>query len=152
PARPSGLGGAGLDVGDQALAQKASGMERMHVEAVAELAGEPRDVGIHAGDEDRHFWMFDRARAEEGRHQRVLVEFALEIELRAVLPAIPDRPQREDDLAEPLPRGFPFYAEAPLVVAFHLRAEAEDEAAARICLEVPSGVGEHHGAPREGER
>ena len=97
---PSGLGGASFDVGHEPFAEKVRGVERVNVKAVAELAREPCDVGIHAGDEDRYLGVLDRTRAEERRHQRVLVELALEIELRAVLPAVPDRAQRENNLAE----------------------------------------------------
>jgi hypothetical protein len=126
-------------------------VERVNVEAVAELAREPRDVGIHARDEDRHLRMLDRTGTEERRHQRVLVELALEVELGAVLPAVPDRSQSEDDLAELFTGRLPLDAEASLVVPLDLRAKAEDEPAARIRLQVPGDVGENHGCPGEGD-
>src|SRR5262245_37909639 len=96
----TGLCGARFDVGDEPLAEKVCGVERVNVEAVAELAREPCDVGIHARDVDRHLRVLDWTGAEERRHQRVVIELALEVELRAVLPAVPDCTQREDDFAE----------------------------------------------------
>ena len=71
-----------------------------------------------------------RAGVEERRHQRVLVELAAEVELRARVPAVPDRADREDHLAHPRRGVAPRHREALLDVRLDLRAEPEDEAAA----------------------
>ncbi len=61
------------------------------MKALAGLAGQPRQPFVHAGDIDRDTGMCDRAGVEKGRHQRLLVELALVVELLASLPALPDR-------------------------------------------------------------
>src|SRR5216117_4499698 len=72
--------------------------------------------------------------------------------LRSVLPAVPDGPQRQDDLAQPRPRRLELHREAALVVALDLRTEAEAEAAVGRLLEVPRDVGGDHRAAWERDR
>src|SRR5262249_60565556 len=86
------------------LAQVLRAVERMDVQAIADLAGDPAHQAIHARDVDRDLRMLDRPRVEERGHEIEAIELAGEVELRPVLPAIPDGPQSEDDLPPPLAR------------------------------------------------
>ena len=67
----------------------------------------------------------DRTRIEVRRHQRVLVRLAEKLRLRAVLPAVPHRLHHLDVFLHPRRRRAPRAAEAALVVALHLAAEAD---------------------------
>src|SRR5256885_13507448 len=68
------------------------------------------------------------------------------------LKRVPDITDQEDQLAEPRARRQPRRRVAALVVALHLRAEPEDEAAARGGLEVPGDLRVDERAAREGDR
>src|SRR5438034_5714750 len=95
--------------------------------------------------------MLDRPGAEEGSHEGELIELAEEVQLGVVLPAVPDRPQGQDHLAQPLDRRDPLHAEAALVVTFDLGAQTQNEAACGVGLQIPADIGEHHRAAREGD-
>ena len=141
---------SGLDVREHGFIDVLDRMEGMDVEAVGELAGEPAHVGVQARDVDLGQRTIERRGAEERRHQAELVVLALEPGPRAVLPHVPDVADQEDHLAEPRARRQPRRRVAALVVALHLRAEPEDEAAARGGLEVPGDLGVDERAAREG--
>src|SRR5712691_11892211 len=115
----------GLDV----LAKVLRAVERVDVQAVAHLARDPAHVLVHARDVHGDLRVLDRSGVEERRHQVEAVELPLEVELGPVLPGIPNGPERLDDLAHLRPGRLELHREAPLVVALHLRAEAEDEPA-----------------------
>jgi hypothetical protein len=134
------------------LAQVLRAVEGVHVQAVADFTGHTAHVGVDAGDVDGDVRVGDRPRAEERGHEVETVELPLEVEPRAVLPAIPDRAQGLHDLAELRARRFELHREAPLVVALHLRAEAEDEATDRRGLQVPGDVRGDHRAPWKRDR
>ena len=85
-----------------------------------------------------------RARVEERRHQRVRVEVAAEVELRAVVPAVPDGADGEDHLPHARRRVAPRHREALGDVRLDLAAEAEDEPALRERLQVVADVGQQH--------
>src|SRR5438876_3957749 len=138
--------------GVHVLAQVGRAVERVHVEAVAHLAGDPAEVPVHSRDEDRDPRVGNRAGVEEGRHQVEAIEPALEVEPGSVLPGVPDRAEGLHDLAELRPRRLELHREAALVVPLHLGSEAEDETPPRGLLQIPREVGEHHRAPREGDR
>src|SRR3990170_8790610 len=104
-------------------------VEGVDVKAVADFAGDPADVLVDAGDIDRDLRVLDGPGIEEGGHQVEAVELPPEVELGPVLPAVPDRAERQDHLADPRPRRLPLHGEAPLVVALDLGAEPQDEAA-----------------------
>ena len=93
-----------------------------------------------------------RRRAEVRRHQRVLVDLALEPQVAARLPGVPDRVQRQHVLAHARGRARPDGAVAALDVGAHLRAEAEREPPAGERLQIPAGVGHVHRRARERER
>src|SRR5918996_3027586 len=113
------------------LAQVRGAVERMDVQPLAHLAGHAAHVLVDAGDVHGDFGMLDRPWIEERRHEVEPVELSLEIQLGPVLPAIPDRPQRQHDLAHARRRRLPLHGEPALVVPFDLRAQAQDEAATR---------------------
>src|SRR2546425_11689087 len=96
--------------------------------------------------------MLDRRGFEEGRHEIEAKELTATVQLRTVLPAFPDRPQRENDLAQPRARRLELHGEASLVVALDLRAEAEQEAALGRLLEIPRDVRGDHRAARKRHR
>ena len=76
-------------------------MEGVEVDAVAQLAGQAEVVRIHRGDVDGDSWVLDRARREEGGHQRDGVVLAPEVDPAGRLPALPESTEREDVVAEP---------------------------------------------------
>src|SRR5688572_8649370 len=83
-----------------------------------------------------------RLRAEERRHQSQLEKFALKVELRPILPTVPNSSQAQDHFAHFFDRFFPLHAEAPLIVSFDLSAEAHNKAAVGETREIPAGVGQ----------
>ena len=131
------------------LAEILGAVERMHVHAVAELSRHPAHVGVHRRDHDGNLRMLDRPGIEEGRHDVEGVELALEVELGAVLPAVPDGADGPHRLGHLGPRRLELDGESPLVVRLDLAAQPEEEAAARGLLQIPRDHGRDHGAPRE---
>ena len=86
----------------------------------------------------------DRRRREVRRHQGEAVMLALVGGLLAGLPAAPDRAQHLDVFAHARRRRRPRHREAPLVVAAHLRAQPDHEAAAGRAGEIPADFGHRH--------
>ncbi len=84
-----------------------------------------------------------RRRAEERRHQGQFEIFSLKIEPGLILPTVPDRSDGENDFAHLLHRLVPADAEATFVVAFHLRAEAENKSAFGKPRQVPTDMREN---------
>src|SRR4029077_11013498 len=100
----------------------------MGADAVGDLAGDLTHERVNRGELDWDFGVFDRRRREERHHQAQLVVFALIIELcPAVLPTLPDRPQRTDIVAHPRPGRRPAHPVAPLDMTLDLAAEPERE-------------------------
>src|SRR5579862_8956180 len=142
----------GLQVGQQGFAEVLDRVEGMDVDAVGELAREPAHVGVHGRDVDGNVRPLERCGREERRHQAELVVLPLEAGTRPVLPHVPDVADELDHLAQPRAGCRPRCGVPPLVVALHLRAEAEDEAATRRGLEVPRDLRVHQRAARERDR
>ena len=137
---------------DQHLARVAEGAEGVHDDAVPEFAGQPRVVRVHRRDQDLDVGMLDRRRGRLGILQQEAVVLALELGLRAILPAVPDRPHAEDVVAQPRARGRPWQRVPPLDVPLDLRAESEREAAPGESLQRPRQLRHHVGRTREGDR
>src|SRR3984957_14293110 len=76
----------------------------------------------------------------------------VEIELRAVLPAIPDRPHCANVVPQPGPGRRPLHAEAAIDVPLYLRAEPQGEPAARQLLQAPGAMRGNGRTAREGDR
>src|SRR5215467_5522976 len=148
-AGPAGLLEPRLHRGMDDLAEILGAVEGMHVHAVAELARDAAHVGIDRGDHDGDLRMPDWSRVEEWRHDVEGVELPLEVQLGAVLPAVPDGPDGPHRLRHLGPRRLELHGEATLVVRLDLAAEPQDEAAPRGLLEIPRDHGRDHGAPRE---
>ena len=151
-ARPTGGAEALVDGGLHVLAQILRAVERVHVQAVADLPRDPAHVLVHAGDEDGDLRMRDRSGVEERRHQIEAIELALEGQLGPVLPAVPDVPEGQDDLAHLRSGRLELHREAALVVPLYLRAQAQHEAAIGGVLQIPCDVGEDHRASRKRHR
>src|ERR1051326_1027988 len=136
------------------LAEVLGAVKRVDVETIAAFAGHTAHVPVHTRDVDWDPWMFDGAGIEHRSHQVEAVEFALEVEPDAVLPAVPDGPECQHLFAKPRSWRLELHRKTPLVVAFHLRTESEDHASTRRLLEVPRDVrGDHRAArKREGDR
>ena len=111
------------------LAQVALGGEAVHEHPVGDLGGDLGHPRSDGGEQHRRRPARVGRRGEHRRHQGVLVELAAEVEPGAVLPARPDGPQRQHELAHPGGRLGPRHAEPPLDVGLDLGAEAEDETA-----------------------
>ena len=111
-----------LDPRQRDLGQIAARAERVQAHSVANLAGDPQHRLADGGDRDRHHRQRGRLRREVGGHQGQLKVLALVIELPARLPALPDRAQRPDVIAQPGCRWAPGNPEPTLVVAFDLAA------------------------------
>ena len=88
---------------------------------------------------------------KNGRHERVRVEVALEVELGAVVPAVPDGPDGEDHLAHARRGVRPLHREPLGDVGLDLAAEAEHEPALRVRLQVPGDLRQRHRVAGEGD-
>ncbi len=148
--RPAGARQPGLDLRQGHFAQVAGGVQGVDVDAVTVGAGQPQHLLVDGGDVDGRRGIVDGAGVEEGGHQHQLEELPGVVERRARLPGVPEGADGFNRLAHLGHRLLPLDAEAQHVVGLHLGAEAEDEAAARIALQVPGGVGQDGRAAREG--
>ena len=110
------------------------------MKAFAQLTGELAHAPIYSGDKNRNKRIVMRLRTEKRRYQRELEKLALKIEPGAILPAIPNGSDRENDFADFFHRLFPFDAEPALVVRFHLCAETENESAFGVPREIPGDL------------
>ena len=95
--------------------------------------------------------VIDGARIEGGRHQRVVVVLGCVFGLLAVLPGAPDGAHHADVALDALGRRGPGAAEAAQVVALHLGAEADVDAAFAELLQVPGGLRHDEGGTRKGD-
>ncbi len=86
---------------------------------------------------------------KNGRHQIEAVELALKLERRSVLPTFPDGAQREHHFTQLRTRRFELHRETPLVMRPHLRPEPKNKSSRRRFLNVPGGIGNHHGTARK---
>ena len=123
----------------------------MQRDPVADLAGHPAVVGVHGADEHRRPGLFRLAGAEEGSHQGEVVVVAVVGQPFARFPGVPDGVQRLDVFPDPRARRAPFGGETPLDMTLDLSAEAQPETASGIVLQVPGGVGHHHGRAGKGD-
>src|SRR5262249_38418742 len=130
----SSLRQAFAQVGQDSLLDVLGRVKAVDVEPFAQLPSELSDQRVQARDENRNLGMRDRPRVKEGGHEGELVEFAEVVQLSVVLPAVPDRPQRQDHLTQPLDRRHPFNAKAALVVTFDLGSQTENEATFGVSL------------------
>ena len=121
----------------------------MAEQPVGDLAGGLGHQRADSGEHDLRVAVWIAARIEERRHQRVRVELAAEIKRRAAFPAVPDRPDREHELAHPRRRLGPLHRIAPRDVRLDLRAEAEHEPPSRKRLQVVSRHRDGHRVARE---
>ena len=135
--------------GQRSLTQVCLGSEAVAEHAVGAAARRGRHPLANRSEEDSRIAMRIRTWVEEVRHERVLVELAAEGQLLAGSPAMPDRPERADELLHPRGRVTPRHGEPALDVRPDLRAEAELEPAAGYELDVVCQHGHVHGVTRE---
>ena len=134
------------------LADVALGGEAVHEHAVAHFAAH---LGhLLADRREKHLGRTVRVRAgvEKRRHQRVGIELAAELELGAVVPAVPDGAHGQHVLAHAGRGVRPRHRETLLDVGFDLGAKAEQEAALGRELQVVGGEGNRHRAATESDR
>src|SRR5215467_2375450 len=124
-------------------------MKRMHVKAVAQFPREPAHPAVDPGNINRDVRIVMRARIKERGHEIESKKLAVEVEPRLILPAIPNRPDRQNRVAHPFDRFLPFDAESPLVMYLDLSAEPHNETALGEASQIPPHVGENRGAPRK---
>ena len=124
----------------------------MRPDALGDFTGHLTHQLVHCGEMNGNAGMLDRARIEQRHHQIDVVVRPLDVERRAVLPAIPDRANRTHILAHPRPGGRPGHAEASLDMGLHLRAEAEGKAAAGELLQRPRAHRGHGRTAGKGNR
>src|SRR5262249_36873417 len=89
-------------------------VERVDVQTFAGLPGHAAHVLVYARDVDWDPRMLDRPGVEHRCHEVEAVELALEVELGAGLPAVPDGPDRQHLLAKFRPRRLELHRETPL--------------------------------------
>ena len=116
------------------LVNKAWRANRMETYSISDLARHSHHVGANRSNVDRYRRMVDRPRVKQRDHQAQVVVLALEVQLGAVLPAVPHCPHRHDVVAHPRRRSVPIHAEAAPYVATYLRAQSEYEPALRQLL------------------
>jgi len=130
------------------IAARAQGVQ---AHPVADLAGDAQHRGTDRSNHDRHRRQPGRLRREIRGHQAEPVVVAAVVQLFTGCPAMPDRPQRADVIAQPGRRRAPGNPEAALVVALDLAAEAQHESAVGVGLQVPGLARHHRRAAREGD-
>src|SRR5690242_2035438 len=86
------------------VAQILRRVKRMNVKPIANLSRHATHVRIHTRHIDRDLRMFNAPGIEERRHQTEVVKPTVESEWGSILPAIPDRAQREHYLPQLRPR------------------------------------------------
>src|SRR5881296_266733 len=133
------------------LAEIFRAVERVDVQTFADLPGHAAHVLVYARDVDWDPRMLDRPGIEHRCHEVEAVELAVEVELGAGLPAVPDGPDRQHLLAKLRARRLELHRETPLVMPLHLGPESEDHPSARGLLEIPRDVCGDHRAAREGD-
>ena len=106
----------------------------------------------HQGEADLRVRVVDGPGVEVRRHQGEVVVLADVVRLLARAEALPDSAHHADVFLHARGRGAgPVSREAVLVVALHLRTEADGEAALAHVLDVPGFHGEDGRAAREGD-
>ena len=126
--RTTGSFRSGRDRGTDHLVEVPTRVERVHVEPVADLAGEAGHAHVHARDRDRDVGMIARAGGEEVGEQRERVEVALEAQ--RLLPL--ERARKIARSARTYSRSFGAgmlerHREAALDVGLHLAPQTEGE-------------------------
>ena len=139
------------DVGQDDLAHVLVRHEAVGVDAIGDVAGGAGHARPHAGEHDLGRGILDGAGVEVGVDEGELVVLGDVVGLLAGLEGVPDGLERADVVLHARGGGHPGDAEAALVVALHLAAEAEGEAALAQLLDVPRLHGEHHGHAGEGD-
>ena len=124
----------------------------MGADAVRDLAGDLAHIRVDRGQLDPDVGVLERCRRKQRHHQAQRVVLAVVIELRAVLPAGPDRAQRADIIAQPRPRRRPAHPVAPLDMALDLRTEAQRKAPLRQPRQTPGAQRRDSRAPRKRDR
>ena len=135
------------------VAEVVGGVERVDVDAVAQLAGHRRHPRQHRGHEDRRVGDGDRSRRPLRRKQREVVVLTLVVE-RPTAEGREDRLQRADVVAHPGPRRHVLGRVAALDVRLDLGAEPQREAAVARLGQLPRDLGRDHRAAgkRDGHR
>ena len=126
-------------------------MERVEVDPIAQLPGEPEVVGVDRGDVDRDPRVLDRAGGEERGHERDRVVLAPETHRPPVCHASQSA-RRARMYSRSRGPGAVHLTENAAHVSLDLGAEPQDHPAARRRLQVPGGVRDHGGAPGKGDR
>src|SRR5499426_4282909 len=127
-------------------------MERMDVKAVAQFSCKLAHPLVDAGNINRDVRVVMRARIKERGHEIESKKLAMEVEPRLILPAIPNRSDRQNRVAHPFDRFLPLDAESPLVMSLDLSAEPHNETALGEASQIPPDVCENRGAPRKSHR
>src|SRR5262249_28748217 len=138
-----------LDVLGNDLLKIAACMKRMHVKAVAQFPCKPAHPAVDPGNINRDVRIVMRARIKERGHEVESKKFAVEVEPRLILPAIPNRPDRQNRVAHLFDRSLPLDPESPLVMSLDLSAEPHNETALGEASQIPPHVCENRGAPRK---
>ena len=144
-------GEAALESRQRVLAQRFPRGEGMGDEPIGDLASDLRHPRLHACREDA--WRAEGigTRVKSGRHQRVAIELAFELELRTGFPRLPDSANRHDQLTHAPRRLRPDRAIAIHDMRSDLRTETEDEATASGDLQIVAKVGQVHRIAGEGD-
>src|SRR5215472_13858450 len=127
-------------------------MKRMHVKAVAQFPREPAHPAVDPGNINRDVRIVMRARIKERGHEIESKKLAVEVEPRLILPAIPNRSDRQNRVAHPFDRFLPLDAESPLIVSLDLSAEPHNETALGEASQIPPHVCENRGGSSQKPR
>src|SRR5271166_6799350 len=108
----------------------------MHEQSVCYFSSDRGHLRPHSSDEYRRCSENLRPRTEGGRHERVLIEVATKVQRPLVVPAVPDRMHRGDELTHPIRWTAPRHAEPAFDVRLDLRTQPEYEFARTARLQV----------------
>jgi hypothetical protein len=132
------------------FAQVARRADAVGDDAVRHLAGDLVHQRPDCSQEDAGGTVRMRGWREDGCHQRVRVELALELQGDGVVPRCPDRPQGEHVLPHACRGVRPRGTEPLLNVPSHLRPHPQHDAPGGVLLQLVGRVRHAHGVAGEG--
>src|SRR5689334_14859268 len=117
-------------------------MKRVCMEALTELICESCQTCIYSCDVNRDVRMFNRLRVEKWRLECDLIILAALVEFRPMLPAVPERTDDLDLLAQfSSYRLRPRLPEPALDMCLDLCAKPQNESSSRLRGEIPGDIG-----------
>src|SRR5271166_1792566 len=121
----------------------------MDYQSICYFSSDRGHLRTHSSDEYRRGSENVAARAEGGWHQRVLIKVAAKVQRPFVVPAVPDRVHRGDELTHPIRWTAPRHTEPAFDVRLDLGTQPKHESARAERLQVVGHRRHAHRVARE---